>query len=231
MQTKTIQIKWSDIQFITIAAMIFAVLEVLSIFFNPFFYNINLLGYKFNFNLSVTFFCLSFFIIDIVTEIYNEKVAKAFVYGKIISQLVFIVLGVLAINILDIKDNFFTQVFYAVPLTVLYSMIASYIGYTITYKIMAYLKARYEGRFLFSRYLGSTIPGEIAFSLIFSLLSFSHHRSLWQVINIFSDLIIVKFILSFIFGVLICPLTLRLKQHFGSMEQEEMKDFSFHIQS
>lgn len=195
-----------DIFFFVVAAMLFAICEVLSMEFNNFFRPIDILGYDFEFNVSVMFFCFGFFIIDLVTELYNTKVADFFIYSKIIAQGVFIVLSGMAIYLGDIPKGDLTASLTHVPMVFFNGIIASFIGYKLTGKIMQHLKIKLQGRFLFSRYLSSTIPGELIFSLIFTTLNFSRGRSFHQVANIFVDLAIIKFILSFVFSLLIVPI-------------------------
>lgn len=106
-----------------------------------------------------------------------------------------------------IEHGQIAETFFLAPRILFDSMIASFIGYKITGKIMQYLKIKFNGRFLFTRYLSSTFPGEIAFSLIFTMLSFSHGRSFFEVMNIFVGLIFVKFLLSAAFSILVIPVT------------------------
>jgi len=76
---------------------------------------------------------------------------------------------------------------------------------------MQELKIRYNGQFLMMRYLCSTLPGEMAFSLIFSSLSFSAGKSLYQLSMIVLTLAIVKVILSIVFSIFIVPITYSIK--------------------
>lgn len=187
--------------------MLFAVCESLSIELNNFFHDYVIYGYRFSFNVSVIFFCVGFFIIDLITELYNDKFANYFIYGKIVSQRTFICFGALGVRLANIEHGQISETFFLAPHVLFNSTVASLIGYKITGKIMQILKIKFNGRFLFTRYLSSTLPGEITFSLIFAALSFSHGRTVLNVMNIFIDLIIVKFLLSAAFGVVVVPVT------------------------
>jgi len=187
--------------------MLFAVCESLSIELNNFFHNYIIFGYHFSFNVSVIFFCIGFFIIDLITELYNDKFADYFIYSKIISQFMFICFGVFGVKLANIEHGQIAETFFLAPHILFNSMFASFIGYKMTGKIMQALKIKFNGRFLFTRYLSSTLPGEITFSLIFTVLSFSHGRTFLDVMNILVGLIIVKFFLSTVFSVLVVPVT------------------------
>jgi len=61
----------------------------------------------------------------------------------------------------------------------------------------------YQSRSVFRRYIYSTLPGEIAFSFIFTLCSFSSGRSFDEVIQIFLSSCLAKIVLSTIFAIII----------------------------
>ncbi|MCX7121683.1 MAG: VUT family protein [Gammaproteobacteria bacterium] len=210
---ESISITEKEVVVLIFLAMLFAICESLSIEMNNFFHDYVIFGYRFSFNVSVIFFCIGFFIIDLVTEIYNDRFANYFIYSKIISQVAFICLGVLGVKLAGIEHGQIAGTFLLAPRTLFNSMIASFIGYTVTGKIMQRMKIKFNERFLFTRYLSSTFPGEVSFSLIFTVLSFSHGRRFSDVLNIFVGLIIVKFLLSFLFSILVIPVTNILK-HF-----------------
>ena len=78
-------------------AMIFAIFEIFSTIFNSYFYDITLYGITFPLNVSVIFFCLAFFVLDITTEIYNNHAADKLIYGKMICQITFVIFGKIGI--------------------------------------------------------------------------------------------------------------------------------------
>lgn len=211
-----------EIKFFIFSSMIFAVCEMLSIELNNFFNVINIYGYQFCLNPSVIFFCLGFFIIDLVTEIYNDKYAAYFIYSKIVSQLVFMGLGMFGVIAAGISEGQIAQTFFIAPRILINSMVASFFGYRLTGKLMELLKIKLEGRFLFSRYLASTVPGEIVFSLIFALLSFSHGNNFVKLLNIIFGLIATKFLFSVIFSLLVLPITNSIKNYLGRFGQDEI---------
>lgn len=219
------QVSIKEVKFFIFSAMIFAVCAALSIEFNDFFKEYILFGFNFSLNFSVVFFCLSYFIIDLVTELYSNRVADVFIYAKVVSQTLFILLGNLGIYFTDkTADSVIAKSFSLAPSVLLYFIIASILSYKLTGWMMQCSKVKYRGRFLFSRYLFSTLPGEVIFSLIFTLLSFSKGRSLSQVLTIFIDLIIVKFFLSLVFSLVIVPITNILRHYLGKQPEYERID-------
>jgi uncharacterized PurR-regulated membrane protein YhhQ (DUF165 family) len=94
-------------------------------------------------------------------------------------------------------------------------VIASIVGYKITVYLMQKMKIIYRGKYLMMRYLCSTLPGEIVFSLIFSALSFSKGKTLAEFCMIFLSLSLVKLVLSLLFSVLVVPLTSLLRNRIG----------------
>lgn len=204
-------------------AMMFTTFEILSILFNHFFKTVTVLGIQFPLNISVVFFCLGFFILDLATELYDNKVTNCFIYGKILSQMLFITLGLLGISGADLQNTQLEQIINTTPYTILYSIIASIIGYQITAQLMQKLKIYYQGHYLMLRYLLSTLPGEIVFSLIFSFLSFAHNQITPEYFRIFMSLVLVKLILSIIFSILITPITNVIKHY--QRPTETLDDF------
>ncbi|GEM_PF-1811596 len=206
-----ISITEKEVIVIIFLAMLFSVCESLSIEFNDFFHNYVIFGYRFSFNVSVVFFCIGFFVIDLITEIYNEKFASYFIYSKIISQCIFILFGVLSVKLAKIQGGQIADTFFLAPHVLFDSMIASYFGYKVTGSVMQRLKIKFNGQFLFARYLSSTFPGEVVFSLIFTAMCFSGKGSFIDIMNIFVGLICVKFFLSIIFSFLVIPITNLIK--------------------
>lgn len=217
---ENISITPREVKFFIFGAMLFAICEALSIELNNFFNDIQMLRYKLSLNPSVIFFCMCFFIIDLVTELYNDKYANYFIYSKLVSQLAFVGFGIFGVMAAGIKDGQIAQTFFIAPKILINAMIASFVGYKLTGKIMQSLKVKLRGRFLFTRYLSSTFPGELVFSFVFALLTFSQGRSLMETLNIFLGLALIKFILSTVFGLLIIPITniirhLLKKEHYN----------------
>jgi len=207
-------------------AMCFATFEILSTVFNQYFYDISVLGVSFPLNISVVFFCISFFILDITTEIYNNKDANKLIYGKIICQFIFVLFGWIGLAGAGLQHSQLADIIFTTPLMMLNGMIASLIGYKMTTSIMQKLKIIYRGKLLPLRYICSSLPGEIVFSLIFSGLSFFHGRTFHQFIMVFLMLTFVKIVLSLLFSLIVVPLTVAIR-YFSELPQERIEYIPF----
>jgi uncharacterized PurR-regulated membrane protein YhhQ (DUF165 family) len=208
-------------------AMVFIVFELLSMIFNQYFQDIHLMGTVFPLNISVVFFCCGFFILDVVTELYDSNEASKLIYGKIICLILFVSFARIGIVGAGLQSTQLSQIISTTPLMIFNGAIASLIGYKITTGIMQNLKLYYQGRYLVFRYLSSTLPGEISFSLVFTILSYSSGRGFSQTAAIFVSLTIVKIALSLIFALLVVPIT-NLLIYFGGEEStyDEILPFS-----
>lgn len=196
-------------------SMLFVVFEMLSMIFNDYFLGISLFGMSVPLNISVVFFCLGFFILDMITELYNGSIANKLIVGKILCQLAFILFGEIGIIGAGLQGTQLSQIIATTPIMVINSVIASIIGYKITVTIMQKMKLFYQGKYLMMRYLCSTLPGEIMFSLVFSSLSFSHGRSFREFCLVFFSLVAVKVVLSLLFSIIIVPVTKLLRRVSG----------------
>jgi uncharacterized integral membrane protein (TIGR00697 family) len=191
-----------------ILPMIFIMVEILSILFGHTFTTINLFGIEFHFIVGVIYFCLGFYILDIVTELYNDKLAEKIIYGKILCQILFVILIQLGMHLNhDESQAIILQSMDFMPRMILAGIIASLIGYKLTAIIMQHLKIRYEGRFITFRYLASTLPGEFAFSFIYSFIFLYNEYPFEEYIKIFYSLAVAKLIFSFAFATIFKPAT------------------------
>ena len=207
-------------------AMIFAAFEILSTVFNQYFYDVTVLGVVFPLNISVVFFCLGFFVLDITTEIYNNREADKLIYGKIACQIIFVAFGELGIIGAGLQDSQLANIISTTPSMMLNGIIASVIGYKLTTGIMQKMKIAYHGRLLPIRYICSSLPGEIVFSLVFASLSFFHGRTLNEFLMVFFTLTVVKIALSFIFSLIVVPVTVFIR-YFGRLREDTLEYVPF----
>lgn len=188
----------------TILIITFVIIQLLSMIFNMFFTKITIGNYYFTFNYSVVFFCIGFFIVDIVNDQFSANEAEKFFYYKLYSQILFLLLSYSAINIYGLNNTLIAKIIYESPRTVISGLIAYYFGFKVMNKIMSNMGINgYQGRSVFRRYLYSTLPGEVVFSFVFTLLSFSKDRDFDSVIHIFTISCMAKIILSIIFSAII----------------------------
>lgn len=222
---KTVEVNMREISVLVVLAMLFAAFSVLSLQLNYYFIETNLLGLNLPLNVSVIFFCLGFFVIDIITELFNNSVANIFIYGKILAYITFVVLGYFALSVSNVTSGELIDTFRTGPYTLFSSAVASLAGYSITSKLMFYFRIKFKGRFLFSRYLMSTLPGETVFSLIFGLMTFTQGRDFSEFVKVFLTLLLVKYTLSILFSLIISPITSFLKYFVGGyVEKIEVEE-------
>lgn len=193
----------------------FVVVELLSMMFNFYFVPITFGGATYHFNFSIVFFCLGFFIVDIVADYYSPAQANKFVFYKLFSQTLFIVLGNIAISVYDLQGTQLAQVLSKSPWVIAAGLLATCAGFYVMGHIMSTLKfGIYQGTSTFKRYLYSTLPGELLFSLIFTFLCFYQFNSIEELTDIFIASAAAKVILSTIFASIISMLfrLLQIKQ-------------------
>ena len=207
-------------------AMVFSAFEILSTIFNQYFYDITVLGVVFPLNVSVIFFCLGFFILDITTEIYNNREADKLIYGKVACQIIFVFFGKIGVVGAGLENSQLDNIISTTPIMMVNGIIASLIGYKVTTSIMQRLKIFCNNRFLPVRYICASLPGEIIFSLVFALLSFFDGRTFHEFMTLFFMLTVVKIILSFLFSLIVIPVTVFVR-YLGNMREDTVEYIPF----
>lgn len=125
-----------------------------------------------------------------------------------------------------LKNSQLDTIISTTPAMMFNGMVASLIGYKITTLIMQKMKIFYRGEMLPLRYICSSLPGEIIFSLIFSGLSFFSGRTLHQFIMVFFTLTVIKIILSLLFSLIIAPVTAIIR-YFAGLRQDAIEYIPF----
>lgn len=182
---------------------VFVVMEILSMIFNPFFLTVHVFDLSVNVNFSILFFCLGFFVVDVVFDLLGSKQAGLFFSLKIASQLTFIFLGVVSIHILHMENTVYSDLFNESVRVFFYGAVAYYFSSRIMAKTMDHLKKTNILNSIFIRYFFSTVPSEVIFSLIFTVLSFRKDYDLISLLGIFISSSAIKICLSALFSVLI----------------------------
>lgn len=179
----------------------FVVVELLSMVFNFYFVKVHLGAMEYNFNFSVVFFCFGFFIVDIVADNFSPREANQFIFYKLFSQTLFLVLGNVAIGVYGLQGSQLAGVLNKSPWAIAAGLLATFAGFYVMSSIMSHMKIGvYQGVSVFKRYLYSTIPGELLFSLVFTLLCFYKFNSLEESVHIFMMSACAKIILSLMFA-------------------------------
>jgi uncharacterized PurR-regulated membrane protein YhhQ (DUF165 family) len=169
--------------------------------FNFYLVKVPLVFGEYNFNFSVVFFCLGFFIVDVVADQFSPAEANKFIYYKLWSQTLFLLLGNMAIYVYGLQKTQLAMILNKSPWVITAGLIATYVGFYIMNNIMSYMKLGvYQGTSVFNRYLCSTLPGELVFSLVFTTLCFYKYNSMQGIFDLFLTSAVVKITLSILFA-------------------------------
>ena len=179
----------------------FVVVELLSMMFNFYFVKMNIGTIEYNFNFSIVFFCLGFFVVDIVADKFSPAEAKKFIFYKLFSQSLFLILGNIAIVVYGLEETQLAAVLQKSPWVIVAGLVSTYMGFHVMSSIMSYMKMGvYQGTSVFRRYLCSTIPGELLFSLVFTFLCFYKYSSFDESLHMFMASAVAKIVLSTLFA-------------------------------
>lgn len=116
----------------------YVILDILSMIFNSYFSDVSIGDYYFKINYSILFFCMSFFIVDLVNDFYSVHEANKFFYYKVFGQVVFLILCKFSILAYGLHDSQFSKMINESPQTILYGMIATFFGYKMMNAIRGY---------------------------------------------------------------------------------------------
>lgn len=138
---------------------------------------VDLFGHPFTFGAGVLFFPISYLFGDILTEVYGYARSRKVVWAGF-AALLFASLMSWAIVGLPADPSFHDQEAYArifggTPRIVLGSLTAFWAGEFLNSYVLARLKVFTEGRFMFVRFLASTVFGEGLDTLIFYPVAFA----------------------------------------------------------
>lgn len=170
------------------------------------------------------FFPLSYLFGDILTEVYGYARSRRVVwagFGALIfaSFMAWIVVSLPAAEGYNGQEAL-EQIFASTPRIVAASIFAYFIGEMTNSFIMAKMKIRTEGRFLWLRTIGSTMGGEAIDSLLFYPLAF---YGTWS-----NDLLLkvmaANYVIKVSWEVLATPLTYRIVSFLKKKENEDYFD-------
>jgi queuosine precursor transporter len=177
---------------------------------------------SFTFGAGVLFFPLSYVFGDVLTEVYGYARARKVVWAgfgamAFASFMSWVVLAFPPAPGWPHQEAFAT-VFGNTPRIVLASLVAYFCGEFANSYVLARLKVRTEGRFLWLRTIGSTVVGEGVDSLIFYPLAF---LGVWS-----DDLVLTVMVTNYLFKVgweaAITPATYRIV---GFLKRAEAEDY------
>jgi hypothetical protein len=176
------------------------------------------------FGAGVLFFPISYLFGDILTEVYGYARARRVVWAGF-AALAFASFMSWAILAFPPAPGWphqqaYETVYGATPRIVLASLVAYFCGEFCNSYVLARMKVRTQGRFLWSRTIGSTIVGEAVDSAIFYPLAF---LGLWET-HLVVSVMLANYALKVLWEAAMTPLTYRIVNFLKRTEAEDYFD-------
>ncbi|GAC1446452.1 MAG: queuosine precursor transporter [Pyrinomonadaceae bacterium] len=178
----------------------------------------------FTFGAGVLFFPISYFFGDILTEVYGYARSRRVVWAGF-AALAFASLMSTVVVALPPAKNWQNQAAYEIifgqtPRIAIGSLIAFWAGEFVNSYVLAKLKIKTEGRYLWLRAIGSTAVGEAVDTLIFYPLAF------YGVFTneLLMQIMLSNYILKVLWETIATPLTYRVVNFLKRAEQEDYYD-------
>ena len=180
--------------------------------------------FGFTFGAGVLFFPISYVFGDVLTEVYGYARARKVVWAGFAALLFASVMSAIVLAFPSARDwphqAAFETVFAGTPRIALASLVAYFAGELTNSFVLAKMKVRTEGRFLFARTIGSTIAGEAVDSLIFYPLAFLGVWSTQQVMAV----MVANYLIKVGWEAVMTPFTYRIVAFLKRAEGEDYYD-------
>ena len=181
-----------------------------------------LFGYTFG--AGVLFFPISYVFGDILTEVYGYARARKVVWAGFAALLFASVMSAIVLAFPPAPgwphQAAFETVLGGTPRIALASLIAYFSGELTNSFVLAKMKVKTEGRFLFARTIGSTIAGEAVDSLIFYPLAFFGVWTTEQVLAV----MLTNYLIKVGWEAVMTPFTYRIVAFLKRAEGEDYYD-------
>ncbi len=178
------------------------------------------------FGAGVLFFPISYLFGDILTEVYGYKRSRKVIWAGF-GALIFASIMSLVVTSLPAARTMSAEhqaavnfIFGQTPRIVLASLLGFWVGEFVNSFVLAKLKLFTDGRFLWTRTIGSTIFGEIADTAIFYPIAFFGTWSNEQLISV----MIGNYIIKVLWEVLATPFTYMIVNFLKRVENEDYFD-------
>jgi hypothetical protein len=180
---------------------------------------------RFTFDGGTLLFPLSYIFGDILTEVYGYKKSKSVIWlgfcSALIMSLVLIIVGRLPPAPGWDNQDAYNKILGLTPRIVLASLAAYFCGEFVNSFVLAKMKILTQGKWLWTRTIGSTVVGEFVDSLIFVLIAFA---------GILPDhLLFVVIVSNYVFKTLVeilfTPLTYKVVDFLKKTEKEDFYDY------
>ena len=185
---------------------------------------LDLAGFQFIFGAGVLFFPISYLFGDILTEVYGYARSRKVVWAGFAAIIFASGMSWVVIHLPPDprwkNQAAFEAVFGNAPRIVLASMTAFFAGEFVNSFVLAKIKIRTAGRWLWMRTIGSTMVGEAADSLIFYPVAF---LGIWEMDRLV-QVLITNYCLKVGWEVLATPLTYKVVGFLKRAEDEDYYD-------
>jgi uncharacterized integral membrane protein (TIGR00697 family) len=180
--------------------------------------------FGFTFGAGVLFFPISYVFGDILTEVYGYARARKVVWAGFGALLFASLMSAIVLAFPPAPgwphQPAFETVFAGTPRIALASLVAYFSGELTNSFVLAKMKIRTEGRFLWARTIGSTIAGEAVDSLIFYPLAFLGVWTARQVLAV----MLSNYLIKVGWEALMTPFTYRIVAFLKRAEGEDYYD-------
>ncbi len=181
-------------------------------------------GYSFVFGAGVLFFPISYLFGDILTEVYGYARSRKVVWAGFSAIIFASAMSTIVIYLpADPKwtgQSAFKTVFGNAPRVVVASITAFFVGEFVNSFVLAKIKVKTSGRWLWMRTIGSTMVGELADSLIFYPIAF---LGIWDQQRL-TQVLMTNYCLKVGWEVVATPLTYKIVGFLKRAEHEDYYD-------
>jgi queuosine precursor transporter len=164
---------------------------------------------------------------DILTEVYGYKNARRVIWfglaSSLFSSLIFAAVGLLPTEPSSFTKGAFETVLGFVPQIVLASLIAFFFGEFLNSFVLAKLKVASKGKFFAARAIASTLIGQAADTLIFTIIAFGIGANAIPS-NILTSIILTNYLYKVGLEVLLTPITTLVVQGLKKAEGVDSYD-------
>jgi queuosine precursor transporter len=169
-------------------------------------------------------FPITYIVGDVLTEVYGYRIARRVIWLGFLCNLMAVAIFQMAVRLPSVDDpafqDAFVMIFNATPRILLASMAAYLVGSFINAFVMARMKVLTEGKWLWTRTIGSTLAGQGLDTVVFVFIAF------WGVFpgEVIWAMLYTNWIVKIGIEVLATPVTYRVVDAFKKHERLDVYD-------
>ena len=180
--------------------------------------------FGFTFGGGILFFPISYFFNDILTEVYGYARSRKVVWAGFISLFFAMIMAQIIVALPPangwIHQQAYEVVYGQTPRIVVASLIAFLCGEFANSYVLAKMKVFFNGRYLWTRTIGSTVAGEAVDTLIFYPAAF---LGFWSG-SLLIQVMIMNYLIKVAWEIFATPLTYKIVGFLKSAENEDYYD-------